>query len=66
VNSYLVLCVIAARKMPRAHNSRRCLAAGKPVIHARPSETNPVNSQIADKPAARFEISNGRFQNIDS
>lgn len=47
VNSIFSLRALAAKKMPQEHDHRRCLAAEKPVIHAKRSTTNPVNSHIS-------------------
>ncbi|MFT5631678.1 MAG: hypothetical protein ACI9HB_002859 [Gammaproteobacteria bacterium] len=66
VNSYFVLPVLAAQEMPHEREISCRSAAGEPDIDADCSEDERSNSQFADKPAARFEISNGRFQNIDS
>jgi hypothetical protein len=50
VSSVFLLRALAAWKMLQVPNYLRCYAAEKPAIRARRSETNPANSQIADKP----------------
>ncbi len=61
MNSVFSLRALAAQKTPQMHDHRSCFAAEKPVIHARRSETNPANSQIADKAAFRCTCVNIRF-----
>jgi len=43
VNSISVLHVLATKKMPKAHDFWRCIAAENPAIHAKRGGINPAD-----------------------